>query len=456
MNELHISRLVLVSFALTILAGALLLMLPVSRQLGVEPVSWVDALFTSTSAVCVTGLATRDTGTTFSVFGQGVILMLIQVGGLGFLTLSTFFITRILGRGKNIGLQHRLLLETSHGALDSIHPGQLLGTILLFTLVTEALGAVLLFLRFSQGNEPLWAVWLAVFHAISAFCNAGFGLYADSLMGYRDDPLVNGVVMGLIVLGGIGFLVVADLTFWMRSRLRRRPARLSLHTRMVLRTTLWLIGLGALFIAALEWGGEAMGSDAGSVGLASLFLSVTSRTAGFNTVDTGLLTGASLYLVILLMAIGGSPGSTAGGMKTTTFAVCVALMYSRARNRPRVECQERSIPDETVTKAMFVVTGYVLAILAGSFLLEVTEAGRVAFGKSSGNHFLALLFEVVSAIGTVGLSTGITGSLSVSGKLIITALMFIGRLGPLLVVHTLVGSAPRVRYAHAEENVNIG
>ncbi|MBF0583968.1 MAG: hypothetical protein HQL80_07005 [Magnetococcales bacterium] len=455
-NELTISRLVVISFLLTILIGALLLFLPVSRLPSVDPVSWIDAIFTSASAVCVTGLSVRDTGTTFSVFGQGVILGLIQIGGLGFLTLSTYFITRFQGRRRGISLQHRHLLEISHGSVESVAPVQLLRAILAFTFLTELLGTLLLFIRFSETYPTGQAVWLAVFHAISAFCNAGFGLFADSLMGYRQDWLVSGTIMGLIILGGLGFLVVADLTLWFVARVRRQRESLSLHSRLVLQTTLTLILFGAVAIAAMEWGGAAMGDQPVAVVLESLFLSVTSRTAGFNTADTALLTGPTLFLIILLMVIGGSPGSTAGGMKTTTAAVCFSMLLSKARNRPRVECLERTIPDEAVNKAMLVVTGYVLAIIIGILLLQLTETGQQPFNKTEGNLFLAHLFETVSALGTVGLSTGVTPTLTMGGKLVITALMFVGRVGPLLAASAMIGAVSKIQYTFAEENVNIG
>ncbi|MBF0162220.1 MAG: hypothetical protein HQL88_08020 [Magnetococcales bacterium] len=455
-NEFTISRVVVFSFVLTILLGALLLLLPVSRLPNVDPVSWIDALFTSASAVCVTGLSVRDTGTTFSAFGQGVILGLIQIGGLGFLTLSTYFITRFQGRRRGISLQHRHLLEISHGSVKSVSPAQLLQAILAFTFLTELLGAYLLFIRFSESYPTGQATWLAVFHAISAFCNAGFGLFADSLMGYRQDLLVSGTIMGLIILGGLGFLVVADVTLWLVARARRQRESLSLHSRLVLQTTLVLILFGAVAIAAMEWGSAAMGDQPMAVVLESLFLSVTSRTAGFNATDTALLTGPTLFLVILLMAIGGSPGSTAGGMKTTTAAVCFSLLRSKARNRPRVECLERAVPDETVNKAMLVVTGYLLAIIIGVLLLQLTEAGQQPFNKTEGNLFLAHLFETVSALGTVGLSTGVTPTLTTSGKLVITILMFVGRVGPLLAASAMIGAVSKIPYTFAEENVNIG
>ncbi|MBF0429445.1 MAG: hypothetical protein HQL94_11030 [Magnetococcales bacterium] len=455
-TEYSISRLLLFSFLATILVGSLLLMLPMSWGSTAQPVFWVDALFTATSAVCVTGLTVLDTGTTFSGPGQLIILVLIQVGGLGILTFSTFFITRMRPRRFGVDLSQRMLLETSHGAMSRVTPKGLLVIIFVFTFAVELMGASLLFWRFSADYPLLQAGWMAMFHAISAFCNAGFGLLTDNLMRYRGDVTVNWVIMGLIILGGLGFVVVADLLSWGRGGLAGKEPKLSLHSLLVLRTTLFLILFGGFAIAITEWGGVAMGNTPGSLFLESFFLSVTSRTAGFNTVAMEQLTNSTLYLVILLMIIGGSPGSTAGGIKTTTMAVCYALLSSRARNRPKVECLGHSLPEETVTRSLLIVAGYILVTVVGTFLLHITEGGGVPFNATQGNTFLAYLFETVSALGTVGLTTGLTPNLTVAGKLVIITLMFVGRVGPLLLATVLLGGVHRVQYSYPEENVNIG
>ncbi|MBF0270592.1 MAG: potassium transporter TrkH [Magnetococcales bacterium] len=456
-NAYTTARLLLWSFLGTILLGAVLLHLPLSRHSEPVLVSWIDALFTATSAVCVTGLSVVDTGTTFSATGQGVILLLIQVGGLGILTFSTFFITRLRSRRSGVEISQRLLVETAHGQLAQIPPHRLLGIILVFTLVAELVGTLMLWQRFAQDFPGAEALWMAVFHAVSAFCNAGFGLLEDNLMRYRGDWGVNGAIMGLIVLGGLGFVVVADLLGHLKTRLAGTPRRLSLHSRLVLRTSLLLILLGCGTILLAEWGNpRAMGTTAEAKLLESLFLSVTSRTAGFNTVAMDQLTNTTLLLVIVLMFIGGSPGSTAGGIKTTTLAVCHALLRSRARNRPKVECLQRSLSDETVSRAVWIVTGYLLVTACGFFLLQLSEGGGRSFQETTGNPFLAYLFETVSALGTVGLSTGLTPSLSAAGKGVLIALMFIGRLGPLLVATVLLGETRQVRYSYPEEPVNLG
>ncbi|MBF0293580.1 MAG: hypothetical protein HQL96_00205 [Magnetococcales bacterium] len=452
-TEYAISRLLLLSFAGAILVGGLLLFLPFSRMAGAPAISWVDALFTATSAVCVTGLTVLDTGTSFSLTGQVILLVLIQIGGLGILTFSTWFMARPRQR---IEIAQRMLLETSHGVMEHVSPRQLLAIVFRYTFLAEAVGAVLLYWRFAGDFSGWEAGWMAVFHAVSAFCNAGFGLLSDNLTRYRADPLVNLVVMGLIVLGGLGFVVVADLNAWFRGKKGGLPVRLSLHARLVLRTSLVLILAGGVAIAWAEWGRVAMSQSPGTLLMESFFLSVSSRTAGFNTVAMDQLTNTTLCLVVFLMLIGGSPGSTAGGIKTTTAAVCYYLLRSRARNRPRVECLERSLPEETVTRAMLIVAAYLLATVVGTLLLQITEGGGGPFNATQGNIFLACLFESVSALGTVGLTTGLTPNLTTTGKLVVITLMFMGRVGPLLLAAVLVGQVRRLRYTCPEENVNIG
>ncbi|MBF0213849.1 MAG: hypothetical protein HQM00_09855 [Magnetococcales bacterium] len=455
-NAYTTARLLLLSFLATILIGTTLLALPVSHNPEPVHVSWIDALFTATSAVCVTGLTVLDTGTTFSRFGQGVILLLIQVGGLGILTFSTFFIVQRQGRRGGMEISQRLLVETAHGNLSRVTPRHLLTIIVLFTLGSEALGSLLLWWNFAEDFQGLEALWMGVFHAVSAFCNAGFGLLPDNLIRYRGDWGVNLTIMTLIILGGLGFLVVADLLTQLRTRLAGKEPRFTLHTRLVLRTSAWLIVLGWSGILLAEWGNRTPDHPSASLILESLFLSVTSRTAGFNTVLMDQLTNTTLLLVIVLMFIGGSPGSTAGGIKTTTLAVCHAVLRSRAKNRPKVECLERTLSEETVARALMVVGGYLLATLCGVLSLQMVEEGSRAFHETPGNSLLAYLFETVSALGTVGLTTGLTASLSGAGKGVVIMLMFIGRVGPLLLATVLIGETRQVRFSYPEESVNIG
>ena len=447
------SRLMVASFACVILTGAFLLWLPISRGGSAAPTAFLDGLFTSTSAVCVTGLIVRDTGGDFSLFGQAVILLLIQAGGLGILT---FFNLVVLARRGKVGLQERLILAQSHGILPTITPSQLLGRIFVYTLIIEAAGAAVLTWRFCRDFPFPAALWRGVFHSVSAFCNAGFSLFSRNLMDYREDVTVNLTIMSLIVLGGLGTVVFADLEMWLR-RLARVPRfQLPLHTKVVLCMTGFLIVAGAAVILLLDMGGPALPSSAKGKLLASFFLSITARTAGYNTVDLAQLTNATLLVVVLLMAIGGSPGSTAGGVKTTTFATLLAYLYSRARNRPRVEMFRRSIPPDIVIKAMLTIFGFLVVVAGAVVLLQITELKGLPHAFHRGDYVMAHLFEVVSGLCTVGLSTGITPALSGAGKLVLIGCMFLGRLGPLVVAGSLVGSRHRIEYSYPEGNLLVG
>jgi len=337
--QLRTSRLLVGSFAAAILIGTLLLMMPFCSAAGQEPLGFVDALFQSTSAICVTGLATIDIGKRLSFLGELVLLVLIQVGGIGILTFSNLTLSSV---GRRIGLHQRTLISESHGALPHLDPRSLVRQVFVYSLSFELLGALVLFMRFALDHEPHVALWMGLFHSVSAFCNAGFSPFSNNLIGYADDPVVNVTIMGLIVFGGLGFVVFADLRYGVHQWWQGRRVRLSLHTRVVVRTTLFLIAAGAVVVVLLEVGNAATGSGLWHRGMAAVFISVTSRTAGFNTVDMGALTNTTLLIVILLMLVGGSPGSTAGGFKTTTLAAIWAIIVSKVRNRPRAELLDRA------------------------------------------------------------------------------------------------------------------
>jgi trk system potassium uptake protein TrkH len=421
---------------------------------GEENLAFVDSLFTATSAVCVTGLIVRDTATEFTFFGQALILALIQLGGLGILTFTNLV---ILARRGRVGLSGRILLQQSHGLLPNIPPHRLLRDLLFFTFAFESLGAALLALRFwiSYDFGFFRSCWLGVFHSVSAFCNAGFGLFTNSLVDFRSDVFINGIVMILIVTGGIGFVVFVEARNYLEGLSRRRRVRLSLHTRVVLGTTLLLILAGWGSILLLELTGQGMSGSFWNNCLESLFLSVTSRTAGFNTVDMNQLSNATLLIVILLMFVGGSPGSAAGGVKTTTLATLVGVLFSRARNRPHIELLDRTLPQEVVAKAFMNAAGFLLTCFIAVVALQITELYGQPHALRRG-QFLEFLFEVVSALGTVGLSTGITGALSTAGKTVIIVCMFFGRLGPVLVASSLIGRQRRIEYSYPTEEVIVG
>jgi trk system potassium uptake protein TrkH len=439
------------SFAGLILIGTSLLMLP--NAANGPALSPVDALFTATSATCVTGLVVVDTATRLSLFGQWVVLVLIQCGGLGIMTLSVVLILFVSGRFSFTA--RRVIQDTfTHGPDTRL--SSLIRHVVLFTLVLEAVGAALLFLRFSRIYAPSKAIYYAVFHAVSSFCNAGFCLYSKSFLDFQGDLLVSLTVALLIILGGLGFLVLLELkrlVFKTRGEPRMRP--LSVHTKLVLTSTLMLLVAGTVGFLICEWNHSMAGLPFPAKLLAAFFQSVTTRTAGFNTLDFGKMANVTLLFAILLMFIGASSGSTGGGIKVNTLGVLFALSRSRFRGEEATSIFRRTLSPETVGRAISVFVVAVIVIYVGTMALTVSELGTTMHVESRG-LFLELFFEVVSAFGTVGLSMGITPKLSVVGKVILVVVMFIGRLGPLSIAVALSGKEPISRYQYAEENVMIG
>jgi trk system potassium uptake protein len=453
------------SFLVLILLGTLGLRLVPAFSTG-DPLGWLDALFTATSAVCVTGLIVEDTATFFTPLGQGFLLLLIQLGGLGMLTFATRV---ILALGGRLPLNHEAAVTAARDVAPEIESRHLIRDVVRFTLVFEGAGAVVLFLLFLPHFPVGEALWHGVFHAVSAFCNAGFSTFSDSLVGFAEAPLVLSTVMLLIIVGGLGFLTMTEITLWWRRRERkrwrrwgrprrgpRRRVHLSIHSRLVLAVTAALLVGGAIAFATLEWWGTLARMPALDKGVNALFMSVTARTAGFNTVDYGATREASSFLTILLMSIGGSPGSTAGGLKTTTVAVIGLLAWSRFRGRTMTSIWHRTLPEETAQRAVGL---FVLAfglVTVAIFLLTWTESpGAVA---ERGSRFLSHMFEAVSAFNTVGLSQGVTGELSVAGRWLTIFLMFVGRVGLLAFAAAIALKEPamssKVRFAY--ERVVIG
>ena len=441
----------LLSFALLIIIGTILLMLPAAAN--GPRLAPVDALFTATSATCVTGLVVVDTGSRLSLFGQWVVLVLIQCGGLGIMTFSTVLIMLMTGRVSFI--QRSVIQDTFTHSPDTRLPSLVLHVVI-FTLVLEAAGAALLFLRFSGMYHPGRALYFAVFHAISAFCNAGFGLYSQSLMDFSGDPLVSLTMALLIICGGIGFLVMLELKrVLFRSHKARRARRLSVHSKLVLTLTALLLTVGTLGFLLYEWNNSMAGLSLPAKVMAAFFQSVTARTAGFNTLNFGKMANVTLLFTILLMFIGAASGSTGGGIKVNTLGVLFALSRSRLRGEETTSIFRRTLTAETVGRAISVFVVAVIVIYAATMALTVSELGTTIHAESRG-LFLELLFEVVSAFATVGLSVGVTSKLSTLGKLILVVVMFVGRLGPLSIAVALSGREPRSTIQYAEENVMIG
>jgi len=441
------------AFGAVIAVGTVLLWFPVASA--AEPLSFVDALFTATSATCVTGLIVVDTGTHFTLFGQLVILTLIQLGGLGIMTLGTFFIWALGGR---LGVRSRdVVHQTLSGGIQR-DLWNLLRNVFWLTAAVELAGAFLLTGRFMEHMALSKAVYHALFHSISAFCNAGFSLNADSFMAYQQDLGINLVLMALIVAGGLGFTVLVDLRkLFFRGR-RREGAGLkplSFHTRITLTYTVVLILSGAAVFLALEWGNTLGDLFPGHKVLGAFFQSITARTAGFNTVSVELASNGALFLLILLMFIGGAPGSTAGGIKITTFGVMVTMALSRIRGGRDAQIFDRRVPEKTVSEAMGIAALGTTVVALFTFLLVIVETGTSSFVEARG-EFVKLFFEAVSAFGTVGLSAGSTPELSTAGRLIITVLMFIGRLGPLTMAVAISTRVRRQSYRYVEEQIMVG
>ena len=391
-----------------ILLGTLLLALPVSTRDG-HSIGLFDSLFTATSAVCVTGLVAVDTGTTFSLFGQAVLLVLIQVGGLGFMVFATRVMMML---GRRISIKNRLLIRESMNGASLSNLGTLARRYLLLALGIEAVGAALLAIRFVPMFGLRRGAWFAVFHAVSAFCNAGFDLFGgfSSLTGFAADPLVLLTVAALIVLGGLGFSVILDVL-----RSRQSLKNLSLHTRIVLTFTLALLLAGTAFYTLVERGRLDVFN--------AFFQSVTMRTAGFNSVDLSAFTDSSKLFSSLLMMVGASPASTGGGMKTTTVAVVALLIFSVVKGDDGVNAARRRISADTVRRALAVVALFLTMLTLGTLSLSIIENGRFALAD--------VLFECASAMGTVGVSAIGTPNLHPVSRVVLLPMMFLGRVGPL-------------------------
>lgn len=427
-------------FALIIMIGGLLLSLPVSTTNG-EGLPLVDALFTATSATCVTGLVVVDTATYFTVFGQVVIMVLIQVGGLGFMTMATLI---ALVLRKRISLRERLILQEAMNQASMEGIVRLIRKVLLYSLTIELVAAVLFAIRWSFDYSVGRAIYMGVFHAVSMFNNAGFDLVGDfrSLMPYADDPLINIVAMSLIILGGIGFIVMSDLMEYKKKR------KLSLHSKVVLSMTGFLIVFGAIVIFLFEYTNPKTLGTLNGTGkvLASFFQSVTPRTAGANTLDIAGLRQATQFFIIIFMFIGASPGSTGGGIKTTTFTTLIGAVIAMIRGKEDIVLFHYRLAKDRIFKAITLTILALFLVVFMTMVLSTTED----------HSFLMILFEVTSAFGTVGLSMGLTPELTTFGKIIIMVTMFAGRLGPITLAYALQPKTEKELYRHPEGKIIIG
>ncbi|MDP8233505.1 MAG: potassium transporter TrkG [Candidatus Saelkia tenebricola] len=427
------ARIIALSFLIAIFFGVLFLLLPVSTE---GEIAFIDALFTATSAVCVTGLVVQNTGAFFTSFGQGVILVLFQLGGLGIMAFSTIFALML---GKRITIRGRRALSVVFENVE-IDVKVLLKWIFVCTVLMEALGAVILNFYWRD-----LGFFNALFHSVSAFCNAGFSLFPMSLQDARSSILINAVFILLIVSGGIGFLVLYDLGRLLKHKIIKKDMRLTLHSKMVLIITIALFILGAVFLFISENQGVLEGTTLNSKVLAACFQSVTARTAGFNTVEIAKLNPGSKMLLSMLMFVGASPGSTGGGVKTVTFGLIILGIVAILRGKNQIRFFNRAIPLKLFEKAVVIFTLSILWIFFAVLVLFFTEQ----------QNALHIIFEVISAFGTVGLSCGITAQLTIIGKLIIILTMFFGRIGPMTLAIALARRETG-DFKLPEENVMVG
>lgn len=439
------SQMFIAAVTLIILGGTALLASPWTTESG-QATPLIDAFFTAVSAAAVTGLVTVDTATHWNVFGEAVILALIQIGGLGFMV-GASVVLQVLRRGSS-RLSDALLIRESAPTLSLRDAVLLSRRIAVFTLVTEAVGALILTLRFWQDMPLSDAAWFGLFHAVSAFCNAGFDLQGEfvSLIPYQESLVVNGAIMLLIQVGGLSYIALADVVA------RRRWARLSVDTKLILLVNGILLLVGAVAFIAVEWDRTLQDTTAGVRPLVALFQSVTARTAGFATVNFAEVQPETLFLWMALMFIGGASGSTAGGVKLATVGIIAVALLSTVRGREETQLFGRRVPTRIVFQAMTVIA----IMLSVHFVATALLAANQEWFQADNISFVSLMFEAMSALATVGLSTGITPSLESSSKLILCALMFLGRIGPLTAVYALQRRRRPARLRFATASVRIG
>ncbi|RKY41791.1 MAG: hypothetical protein DRP85_04950 [Candidatus Makaraimicrobium thalassicum] len=444
MGRLTPPQLLIFSFLCAILIGTIMLSLPLATR-GPDRMSLVDSLFTATSATCVTGLVVRDTGTCFSTFGRWVIFALFQAGGLGIMTFSTLFAVLM---GRKIGFYETDVIKTTLDKQNILGFKKLILYILCITATAEMIGAVFLFLRWKAITD--WSVIetaeKAVFHSVSGFCNAGFSLFRNSLAQFEADPYINLTMILLIFFGGIGFIVIMDLLGLFLKK--ETPRRISLQSKIVLVGSFVLIVAGAVLLLVFEKNNAMRLMSWPQRLWGSVFQSVTARTAGFNTLAIGSLSIPSLVFLIFLMFVGASPGSTGGGIKTCTFVVLVVTVLTMMKNKKRARLFGRSIPRQVIRESLVIFFLAMAWVFVFTMLLAYVRGGQGSLIES--------LFEVVSAFGTVGLSTGITGGLNNAGKLCIIATMFAGRIGPLTLALAVAFRQKKEKYIFPEENIMVG
>ncbi len=442
-----IARTICLGFLALIVIGTVLLILPFATGDG----SWNNpmvALFTATSAVCVTGLAVVDTGTDFSFWGQLTILLLIQLGGLGYMMLTTFLMLLI---GRKFDLRQKFAIQESFDRPFLQGSNSLVTSIIATTFIFEISGIFLLLKVFAEDYGLSRGLWLSIFHSISAWNNAGFSLFSNSLVDYQGSLLVNLVISGLVIFGGIGYQVILEFYLWLRSVFSSRKEMFvfSLNFKVVISTTILLLVIGtiAFFFTEIHNPDTLQSFSLDTQLLTAWFQSMTTRTAGFNSIDIGQMTTAGLFITMGLMFIGASPSGTGGGIKTTTLRVLFNCTKTALQGKNNVVLYQREVPSTLILKAIAVVFGTAASIVIVTILISLVEPEI---------NFIELLFEVISAFATVGLSTGITASLNTTAKLILVFAMYIGRVSILLLIAAFIGDAKPTSLSYPEENLLVG
>lgn len=440
-SKLNEVQVLAIGFALVILIGGIILSLPISSVDGTYT-SFLDSLFTSTSAVCVTGLVTVDTGTHWNNFGKIVIMLLIEIGGLGFMSL-TIFIAILLG--KKITLKDRLIMQEAMNTFNIQGLVKMVQYVLGFTFIVQVSGAILLATQFIPQFGWKTGMFYSIFHSVSAFCNAGFDLFGnyDSLVNYSSNAVVLLTIGGLIIIGGLGFTVSLEIFNYRKAR------RLSTHSKMVIFITLFLIIFGAIFIFLVEYKNPVTLANMNfrDKVLNAFFASVTPRTAGFNSISTDGMTMAGKLMTIILMFIGGASGSTAGGLKVTTFGVLAFTLISALKGRDDTEAFGRRFSKETVYKAFTLLCISMMLVLTTTIILTITEPDKL---------FINLLYEATSAFATVGLTAGVTQSIGSISKVVLIITMYLGRVGALTVILAVINKKKKNRIKYPEAKILIG
>ncbi len=442
-----IARTICLGFIAIIALGAFLLLLPISTASG----AWNDpivALFTSTSAVCVTGLAVVDTGTHFSLMGQIFLLLLIQVGGLGYMTVSTFLLLLI---GRRFDIQQKFAIQESFDRPFFLNSQNLIKSILGLTLIFEITGAILLTAEFHRQYPLSRSLWLGIFHSVSAWNNAGFGLFANNFMDYQSSLVVNLVIPLLVIFGGIGYQVILEMYIYISDKCSRKKwsTAFSLNFQVVTSTTIFLLAIGtiALFLTEIHNPNTLRFLPLPEQIMAAWFQSAITRTAGFNSIDIGKMTTTGLFITIALMFIGASPSGTGGGIKTTTMRILTQATQAVLQGKEDIEFYGRTVPISVILKAIGVLIGSIATVITATMIISITDPSY---------EFIKILFETVSAFATVGLSTGITASLSPFGKLVLIATMYTGRVGVILLMAALLGDPRPTKVRYPEENLLVG